>query len=54
MFRKKKRESIDAVIKGQSEILELVKSQQKTVDILVKSLTDLQKICLEQVQEEEA
>ena len=53
MFRKKK-DTMEAMIKGQSDILDIVKAQQKSIDILIKSLTDLQKICLEQIHEEEA
>lgn len=52
MFRKK-RDAMEAVIKGQSDILEIVKAQQKSIDILIKNLTDLQKVCLEQIHEEE-
>ena len=52
MLRKKN--AMEIAIKSQSDILEIVKAQQKSIDILVKSLTDLQKICLEQIHEEEA
>lgn len=48
MFRKK-RDAMEAVIKGQSDILEIVKAQQKSIDILIKNLTDLQKVCFQLV-----